>query len=367
MLHTLGNIGLIAILAAMRRRSSFRGCQASPRGQQGNDINRLNNIGNNHICLGNYAESFRSFQKSLKVARDQNDRQMVGLVLGSIANIYHLQGNYRQSRDYFQQSLKIAEENGDKVRIHVALNNIGLGYFAQEDFPEALKYYEMSLKISEEVGDKHGIAETLGNMGSTRSIQGDHSQALEYFQKSLRISEQLSENPQIAAMLNNIGEVQWRRGNYQEAAEMASRAAAIAEKLELPDSVWKAQTLVGRAEQAMGHKDQARRAFVEAISTIEGLRAHLVGGEQAQQQFFEDKVLPYYAMVDLLVDQNEPSEAFIYAERSKGRALLDVLQSGGLHPKSILTRQNRNAIFPSTRIVEQSVARENPPTTRQRL
>jgi CHAT domain-containing protein/Tfp pilus assembly protein PilF len=301
----------------------------------------LNNIGNVYMSQGSYADSFRYIQKSLKLARDRNDKLMIGAALGNIGNIYHLEGNYGQALDHFQQSLKIAEEIGDKARIGTALNNIGLNNFVQEDYSEALKYYQKSLKLREELGDKPSIPGILNNIALIHSKQEDYPQALEYFQKSQKLAEQLNDDPQIAIVLNNIGEVHRLQGRYGEAVELANRAAAIATKINVPDYTWPASTVVGRAEHALGHNGQARRALDDAISTIEGLRSQLVGSERAHQQFFEDKILPYHSMVDLLVDQNDPAEAFIYAERSKGRALLDVLQSGRLSVTKSMTQQEQ--------------------------
>src|SRR5262249_36385259 len=46
-----------------------------------------------------------------------------------------------------------------------------------------------------------------------------------------------------------------------------------------------------------------------------------------RQRFLESKLSPYSTMVELLIAQNNPDEALIYAERAKARALLDVLSS----------------------------------------
>ena len=52
------------------------------------------------------------------------------------------------------------------------------------------------------------------------------------------------------------------------------------------------------------------------------------GGEQDQQRSFENRLLPYRGMVELSVEQNNEADALMYAERARGRVLLDVLQSG---------------------------------------
>src|SRR5262249_21923252 len=75
--------------------------------------------------------------------------------------------------------------------------------------------------------------------------------------------------------------------------------------------------------------------------TIEKMRAQLAGGERDAQQFLENKVSPFLAMVDLLVEQNNYSEALAYAERAKARVLLDTLYSGRVNITKAMTDQEQ--------------------------
>src|SRR5262249_12671035 len=75
--------------------------------------------------------------------------------------------------------------------------------------------------------------------------------------------------------------------------------------------------------------------------TIETMRVQVAGGEQDQQRFFEDKLLPYHAMIDLLVAQNNPTEALAFAERARARALLDLLSSGRVNIVKAMTGEER--------------------------
>ena len=67
------------------------------------------------------------------------------------------------------------------------------------------------------------------------------------------------------------------------------------------------------------------------------MRGQAAGGERDQQMFFENKVTPYYTMVELLTGQNKLPEALGYAERAKGRLLLDVLRSGKVNLSKAMT------------------------------
>jgi CHAT domain-containing protein len=98
---------------------------------------------------------------------------------------------------------------------------------------------------------------------------------------------------------------------------------------------------VGNVYKAQGKKADAIAAYQRAIATIETHRTQVAGGEQEQQRFFEGKLSSYYSMVELLIEQNKLSGAFAYAERTKARALLDVLHSGRVVVTKAMTETER--------------------------
>ncbi len=71
------------------------------------------------------------------------------------------------------------------------------------------------------------------------------------------------------------------------------------------------------------------------------MRAHVAGAEQDSQRFFENKLSPYLAMTELLVQQHNTGAALIYAERAKARVLLDVLRGGRVNITKAMTTQEQ--------------------------
>src|SRR5262249_7668370 len=148
------------------------------------------------------------------------------------------------------------------------------------------------------------------------------------YRKSLKIAEEIGNTHCMAMALNNIGAIHRLQGDYTRALQFAERAVDIAAKSGYREIISNARTNAGRAYFALDQFTQARLSFDQAISTIEDLRVLVAGGEREQQLFFESKISPYHDMVELLVAQNNPSEALSYAERAKARVLLDTLSSG---------------------------------------
>src|SRR5262249_33144836 len=106
-------------------------------------------------------------------------------------------------------------------------------------------------------------------------------------------------------------------------------------------ALWRDLLIAGAAHRALNQPAQARQAFADSIDTIEKMRAQLAGGERDAQQFFENKVSPFLAMSDLLVEQNNFAEALAYAERAKARVLLDALNSGRVNITKAMTDQEQ--------------------------
>ena len=58
------------------------------------------------------------------------------------------------------------------------------------------------------------------------------------------------------------------------------------------------------------------------------IRERVAGTEVESQRFLENKVAAYHALVDLFIKQDRPLDALAFAERAKGRVLLDALSGG---------------------------------------
>jgi CHAT domain-containing protein/lipopolysaccharide biosynthesis regulator YciM/ketosteroid isomerase-like protein len=297
-------------------------------GDKLNIARELSNIGNVYVSQGDKVRALENFQRSLKLADEVGNKASVSATLNSIGSLYYAQGNYPQALEYFQQSLKIKQEIGDKLGVGRALNNIGIIYSLQGQYAQALDYLQQNAKIKEELGDKSGTVEVLHNIGGVYLSQGDYTQALAYEQKVLKPAEELGNNELLGDILQNISDCYLRLGQYQTANEYANRASALAVQFGIPEVLWNARTIAGKAHLALNQPQLARQDFLESIATIEKLRGQVAGGEQDQQRYFEDKIAPYQAMVELSLVQNNPAQALSYAERAKGRVLLDVLSSG---------------------------------------
>ena len=301
----------------------------------------LNNIGIVYDSQGNYERALEYYQKSLRLKEQLGDKAGISRTFNNIAVVHRLRGDLAQALEYFRKALTAVEDLGETVLVARTLTNIGVVLTRQGKYTEALDTLEKSLKLSESLQSEYVQALALGNLGILFGLRGDHAKSIEYFNRNLALNRAMGNKEGIATCLNNLGESEFAQGHYVQAAELFGQAAALGKQIESAEIIVAANTMAGRAYHAIGQPARARQSYLTAIDAIEDLRGQVGGGEQEQQRSFENRLSAYYGMVDLLAEQNNASEALLYAERAKGRVLLDVLQGGRVDLTTAMTSEER--------------------------
>jgi CHAT domain-containing protein/Tfp pilus assembly protein PilF len=326
-----------------------------------------NNLGIVFRLQGEYREALDHFQKALELSRGVDDLAGVANTLGNSANVFWSQGNYIKALQAYEESLAIGERLGSVSVVLGGLTGVANIYATLGNYPQALEHLEKAYALVERTRFKQGIAFTLHEIGAVRERQGEPDRALEYYKKALTAETEMGERSEIASLQNDIGKAQALLGkqnearssfeksleiakqindretmvqvlvnlaelakkpeDYQWGLDFAQQAMKIASEMGLAEQLWQAHLVLARLYRRMGRFDEARTEVQSAIATVEEVRRD-IPGEQLAQQAFESMVLPYHEMVGILVAQGDIANAFEYAERAKGRVLLDVMRQG---------------------------------------
>ena len=86
---------------------------------------------------------------------------------------------------------------------------------------------------------------------------------------------------------------------------------------------------------------EARQAFDDAIAVVEDLRFNVAGGDETRSRFLADRLAPYREQIALALAESRTADAFSFAERSKARALLDVMRSDRLPIADAMSEEER--------------------------
>lgn len=299
-------------------------------------------LGDVYFAQGDYIRAADNYQRILTLAETVHHTQAIAAVSAKMGNLHYAQGNYAQAMDYYLKSVRLYEEVGSKIEITYPLANLGNVYFALGNYEKALEHYQKILKICEQLSSKTGAAWLRNQIGDVYAAQGKNGDAVAFYDLSLKAHEELGNKPMQAYSLNGIGRIRFTEGKYAEAIVLLTRAAVLARSSRAPEVLWKVLNLLGQSHRAMHENDKARQTLVESIAIIEQLRNQVAGNERNQEMSFESKTTPYIALVELLIAENDPAGAFVYAERAKGRMLLDVLRHGRPDMSRSMTAEERD-------------------------
>jgi CHAT domain-containing protein/Tfp pilus assembly protein PilF len=306
----------------------------------------LNNIGTRYLAQGRYAEALDYLHKSLAVLQEMGesaDRRSLAYKYQNIGLVYRRQGHLDQALAYSRKSLDLLVEADDKFGIANLQNNIGVIYKSQGQYDEALAWFRKALPAYESLNATPGIARVLNNIGDTYRLQGRYNEALDPLMKSLRLREQGKDRGAVTLSLNNLARFYEAQSKYAEMLEVSQRSAKLADDIYSREEIWTAQDNIGRALVGLGKPAEARDSFLASIAGIEALRREVAGGEQQQQSFLENRLSPWFGMIDVLVSQQKYAEALTFAEQSKARVLLDALQTGRTNLRKSWSKEEQEA------------------------
>ncbi len=296
-------------------------------------------IGQAYHSLGQNSRALDSYQKSLELCKQTGAQSQMAYILDLMGSVHYSQGNYEVAFEFHKKALHITETLKDKKGSANSLWNLGSVYEMQEEYPKALEYYQKSLAIKDAVEDRYSISLLLNQIAVVQNKMGNLDLAMKSLERSLAISEAINNKHATIEALSSLSGIQFEKGNYPEALDFADRSVRLAKTVGARPLLWRSLTNLSKAYNAMNDPVKAIHSLEDAIHIIETLRIDVAGGEQEQQRFFENKVTPYHMIVDFLIQKNEKeTEAFVYAERAKARALLDVLQSGRATITGAMTR-----------------------------
>ena len=294
----------------------------------------LKGIGNVHRIRGDYGAALESYFESLSIS--ETIKAPLGTTLGSIGLVSALQGDYPRAFEYYDKALKEFETTGNRVEMSRVLSLIGNVYYVQGIYDSALSSYRRALALRQQMDDKPGQGDVLAGIGSTLLRQQNYSEALDSFDQALGLFKSVGNQGKMAEVLTRISEALLYQKEYARALSAAESSVTLATQLGDGELLWYARTLAGKAQLKLDRGLQAYNSFTSAISTVESLRA-----EASVSASEHNRSLPHFAVIDYLMSQHRPSEAFHYAERAKIQFLVDLLKNNNATPGKGLSADQR--------------------------
>lgn len=307
-------------------------------------IDALADLGRTYLARGDYLRALSYLDKAMDLANSCHDVNRMAGIDSSIGILYTNQRDYPKAIEFFQQGLVRATGVNDRFKQASMLLNIGVAFQFQKNYEQALENFQKSLALAKILDDKEVLIHVGEGMGAVYKEQGRYSEALDALEKSLLLAKSIGDRVRISELLWRKAEVCYANGNFAATISSATEAVVLAQQLSLRNVSYLALTELGKAYRANKQDQLASETFLRAIDGIEEMRNQVAGLEQESQLFFEDKIEPYQEMVDLSLNHQGSESVFralTYAERAKGRVLLDVLDGGRIDPAKTMSQQEK--------------------------
>ncbi|HEU4834923.1 MAG TPA: CHAT domain-containing tetratricopeptide repeat protein [Pyrinomonadaceae bacterium] len=320
-------------------------------------------------------KAIAELSETLRLYRETNDKGGEGLALTALGLSHTFQGNQDEAIELHKQAIPIFQQIGDRNSEAIAVNGLGQAHQELKDystalfqyrkalqifhdtgavdfetvtiltlaklqslmghFDESLESYDRGLQLCRATGKKRTEANALSEMASVYASQHRTGETRELYDRVLKFYERINDRRGQSITLNALGNFLLEIGQKEEAAKTFRRALSLSEQAADAGTIIDTFCNLARAEQALGHLDEAFDLINRSLKKIEKLRAD-VGSADLRASYFSGVRKNYEVAIDILSDLERvrsgnrfAAEALVMAEQSRARALLDLIRESG--------------------------------------
>ena len=292
------------------------------------EIYALNNIGITHFITGDYLKALDAHEQQLQRAEAVSDKPQSAIALIGLGAAQAGLGEYDRAIAQYRQALQNLASGEVPQWRSLALRNLGNAFLAKNDYDNALRYQQESLQLSRQIEDRYGEMQSLANLGNSNTLSGKFDPAIAYYEASLSLSRQLNADLEEAQTLMGMGTTYSYKRDYQQA--IAYNQQSLAQLRQLGNRLGEGIVLtnLGDAQLKLQQLQASEQTLRQGIAVWESLRAGLGNNDAYKISLFETQLTAYQNLQEVLVDQDKPAKALEIAERSRGRAFVELLARG---------------------------------------
>lgn len=293
-----------------------------------------------HIALALFASAMGNFglaqcrcQRALPVFQRVADKDneaialnILGMVARQSGDLETSLGDYRGARSDFAA---VHDDLGEAESI----TGIGAALSSEHNFGELLLLYRRKLRLAEKAGNPALVASALADIGGVYSYRRRYGEAAANYQQALARYRKAGNRYGESTVLMRLAELQMEQGNDQEALSSFETARTLKEQTGQVEDLARIQYDRARIYRRLYRLEDARAEIEKTIGIIETQRLRITKFDSRAQYFAS--VHEYYSLyiqVLMALHQLHPNAgymklAFEASERSKVRALLDLLEN----------------------------------------
>lgn len=162
---------------------------------------------------------------AIDLAQKLDEKQNYNQAIYGLGSYYYIVKDLDSSEHFYKQSLKLARQNSHKEMIGKSLSSLAL---IEKNIDKAIKIRDTANTIFLEIGNYLNYAIGIGQRAELINKKGNHTKAYEESFKALRILDTIEAEPYRKADINiQLGDIEEKRGNRIQAIKFYKDALDI--------------------------------------------------------------------------------------------------------------------------------------------
>lgn len=274
-------------------------------------------------------------QKAIEIFRSIGDRNSEAIALNAMGQVYESLNEFKTALSSYEKAAQIFHDRGALDFEPGTILKIAQMYRLMDHHEQALLFYERCLKLSRAAGQLRTEANALSDIAIVYAAQGRSKEALQQYNTALKFYERFNDRRGQAVALNALGTFLLKNGKKVEALETFRRALPLSEEAADSGTISDTFCNLARAEQALGHLDNALSLINRSLKKIEELRTG-IGSPDLRASYFSGVRKNYEVGIDILLDLDRArprndfmAQALLMSEQSRARLLVDLIRESG--------------------------------------
>ena len=274
--------------------------------------------------LNEHSKAVSSALEAVKLAETTSDAVGLLNVVSALIEYYRYLGDYRKSLAQIQQALPIVTSiTLDPITSARHYGFAAMALAAAGFYDMALNYQEAALRLSPAISR---MAYQRAFLGAINGKRGNFEAALSEVNKAFEIGATSSEKSLMAYAALQRGDIYREMGDCNKALASYTESIDLYNEIKFDTRIYHAHK--GRLFCYLAQKDDARaqNEIATTLQRIEDYRTK-IHKETQRNTFFEIEQKVYDLAIDFEASRNNSNQAFEYLQQSRGRSLLDQLNT----------------------------------------
>jgi len=214
---------------------------------------------------GNYQESDKLYEKSLKIRKSLKDSMGIASLHYKIGNNFYKTTQLDSAMTYYLKALDFYEKKNVNAVANSLQGNIGAIYMSLKNYPKALEYFAKNIVFSKKNNQYELLANALTNTGNVYLFKKDTLQAINYLNRSIEAGNKVNAYPTLGSAYNNLGSIYTNKKDFKRAKEFILKSIVIREQLNMKTELASSRLTMAGIHNQLGEFKKAKPLLLQNL------------------------------------------------------------------------------------------------------